>query len=354
MIILDLLRFFFEQDQSIALWFYVRSLDPDPDNVIIENSDDSRVADYGIYALYESDDPDNFQVYYFLRNDSGVAHYFVHDSDYDFNRWYHVVATYDGGHAKLYVNGQLVFSEKAAMTLRQNAVLLGVGDDAPGGDANLDGMIDDVRIYDKALSESEVQDLYQRCEVPFFWQRDPNGINDHPLRGTCGTNFDTIGEGGCTLTSATMLFRYYGSEITTNNLEMTPPNLSDCMNSKACPFHWLKGATCSEGSASNPRRDINFSYSKLDQELNQNHRPVILQMCRPKGACNWEGPITHWVLVVGGEGTDPAGYTIWDPWFECGQNMRLNSRSETWDFVGMTVYDGTPTCSFSTEAHVGK
>ncbi|HRW98085.1 MAG TPA: hypothetical protein P5280_01275 [Cyclobacteriaceae bacterium] len=187
------------------------------------------------------------------------------------------------------------------------------------------------------------------CEVPFFWQRDPAGINDHPLRGTCGTGYDTLGEGGCTLTSATMLFRHYGADTTINNTEMTPPNLSDCMNTSACPFNWVSGADCSNGKASNPRRDKSFSYQRLDQELNQNHRPIILQMCRPKGACNWEGPITHWVLVVGGQGANPVDYTIWDPWFECGQNMRLNSRSETWDFVGMAVYDGTPTCGFSTE-----
>jgi hypothetical protein len=192
------------------------------------------------------------------------------------------------------------------------------------------------------------------CTVPFFWQRDPNGINGHQLRSLpgpnyCGTNYDTIGKGGCTLTSATMLFRYYGASTTTNNTEMTPPNLSDCLDTNACPFNWITGAACSDGKASNPRRDYSFSYTRLDQEFNLNHRPVILQMCRPKGACNWEGPELHWVLVVGGQGTDPANYTIWDPWFECGQNMRLNSRSDTWDFVGMAVYNGTPTCSFSTE-----
>lgn len=193
------------------------------------------------------------------------------------------------------------------------------------------------------------------CEVPFFWQRDPIGIGEHPLRSlpgpnNCGTGYDTLGEGGCTLTAATMLFRYYGAGTTINGTEMTPPNLSDCMNSKACPFNWLTGAACSDGKASDPRRDRDerFSYAQLNQELNQDYRPVILQMCRPKGACNSDGPITHWVLVIGGQGTDPANYTIWDPWFECGQNMRLNSRSDTWDFVGMAVYDGTPTCSFST------
>lgn len=193
--------------------------------------------------------------------------------------------------------------------------------------------------------------LTESCEVPFFWQRDPNGIKDHLLRGTCGANY-TLGEGGCTLTSATMLFRFYGANLTSDNTEMTPSNLSDCMGVKACPFNWPAGAACSNGNATSPRRDKSFSYSQLDDELNKYNRPVILQMCRPKGNCNTDGPQTHWVLVTGGQGNDPANYTIWDPWFECGQNMRLNSRSETWDFVGIAVYDGTPTCRFSTEVPV--
>jgi hypothetical protein len=186
--------------------------------------------------------------------------------------------------------------------------------------------------------------ISRSCSVPFFWQRDPTGTNAHPLRGTCGTSYDTLGEGGCTLTSATMLFRHYGANTTTDGAEMTPANLSDCMNNNACPFSWISGASCSDDKASDPRRYSSFSYERLDQELNQNQRPVILQMCK-KSDCS----ITHWVLVTGGQGTEPENYTIWDPWFKCGQNMRLNSRSDTWNFIGTAVFDGTPTCSFSSE-----
>jgi hypothetical protein len=282
------------------------------------------------------------------------GNYFVHLGEF-----IHVVVTFDASYkATVYVDGTKTKEFQYTRSLTSLSSCLRIG--ARGCHSNFsyqpfaffNGILDDVRIYNRALSQNEVSELYERtrpCNVPFFWQRDSNGINGHPLRGTCGTNFDTLGEGGCTLTSATMLFRYYGADTTTNNVEMTPPNLSDCMNTNACPFNWITGVACSDGKASSPRRDTNFSYTRLDQELNRNRRPVILQMCRPKGACNWEGPITHWVLVVGGQGTDPANYPIWDPWFECGQNMRLNSRSDTWDFVGMAVYDGTPTCSFSTE-----
>lgn len=211
------------------------------------------------------------------------------------------------------------------------------------------------------------------CEVPFFWQRDPEWIT-HTLgspslpsgQGTeCGATYDTLGEGGCTLTSAAMVFRYYGANHTTNGSEMNPANLSDCMNTEACPFTWGAGAGCSDRKAhspkvisyrkSSPAQPSPFDWSRLEDELNQHHRPVILGMCTKSTCSLWDDdnpkttPNSHWVLVVGGQGNDPANYSIWDPWYECGQNMRLNSYSATHEFRRIATYDGQPTCKFSTE-----
>lgn len=257
----------------------------------------------------------------------------VADSRVEDNQWHKVDIRFDNGRILVSIDGDLLIDYQIESPDYSYST---IGFHAITGDASNDQVIDDFSIS-------------STCEVPFFWQGDPNGIKNHPLRGTCDTKFDTIGEGGCTLTSATMLFRYYGADTTTNGTTMTPPNLSDCMNTQACPFDWKRAADCSNEKALNPKRYTSFSYTQLNQELNQNRRPVILQMCRPKGACNSQSRQTHWVLVVGGQGVDPENYTIWDPWFECGQNMRLNSRSETWDFIGLAVYDGTPTCNFSTE-----
>ena len=224
----------------------------------------------------------------------------------------------------------------------------------------LNGQLDEIRIYNRALSESEVRELYQQmkpCEVPFFWQRNPNNWNSHPLRsnGQCSADYDTIGKGGCTLTSAAMVFRHYGADQTLHGVEMNPANLSDCMGTSACYFNWLTGATCSGAKAFNPRTHIPFSWTRLDQRLNQNHHPVILGLCT-KATCKYEDDtdpnthaMTHWIVVSGGQGSAPTDYSIWDPWYECGQNMRLNSRSETWEPRWIAVYEGKPTCGFSIE-----
>jgi len=171
------------------------------------------------------------------------------------------------------------------------------------------------------------------CEVPFFSQRDDRW-KDHPLRtsGVCSPYCSTIGACGCTLTSAAMVFSYYGANL-------TPPILSDCMGNSACPFYWGTGASCTNGKATYVGQ-YSFSWSRLDQELNQNHRPVILGMHK-KGNPN----DTHWVVVISGQGSDPANYYIHDPWFVGGANMKLSARTRSYDLDWLSVYSGQPSCT---------
>ena len=76
------------------------------------------------------------------------------------NTWYHVVGTYDGATARIYVNGALDGSNDFVSTGTGNTDPLMIG----GRDNNtdmFDGAIDDVRLYDRALSDSEVSAMYQ-------------------------------------------------------------------------------------------------------------------------------------------------------------------------------------------------
>ncbi len=166
------------------------------------------------------------------------------------------------------------------------------------------------------------------CEVPYFSQRDSRWKN-HPLRtaGVCSPYCSTIGHCGCTLTSAAMVFDYYGSS-------RNPAQLSDCMGAQACPFYWCTGAACSQGQAQYVGR-YDFSWSRLERELNQNERPVILGMHK--------GIYTHWVVVLNGSGSSRANYTIHDPWPVHGANMKLNAYN-AWSLDRLAVYDGDPDC----------
>ncbi|MBI2039437.1 MAG: LamG domain-containing protein [Candidatus Niyogibacteria bacterium] len=79
--------------------------------------------------------------------------------------WYHAIATRDGsGTMKLYVDGELKGTVKApnAPTTSENLFVIGGsgGSDVAGSGGTFKGLIDEVSVYDKALSTSEVESIF--------------------------------------------------------------------------------------------------------------------------------------------------------------------------------------------------
>ena len=73
--------------------------------------------------------------------------------------WYHVVLTYDGATMRIYVNGALNASAASSLSMPDNTASLRLGM-REGTAAFYAGRIDDVAIYDRALSAVEVQEHY--------------------------------------------------------------------------------------------------------------------------------------------------------------------------------------------------
>jgi Concanavalin A-like lectin/glucanases superfamily/Fibronectin type III domain len=70
--------------------------------------------------------------------------------------WYHATATYDGARMRLYMNGVEVNSVAKSGAVAMNAnVPLNLGRN-PAGSNHVDGMLDDVRIYNRALTPAEI------------------------------------------------------------------------------------------------------------------------------------------------------------------------------------------------------
>ena len=69
--------------------------------------------------------------------------------------WYHLTGVYDGTQLKIYVNGVLEGSkaETRALTQRTSSVRIGAGGSVT---QPLKGLVDDVRIYNRALSDSQI------------------------------------------------------------------------------------------------------------------------------------------------------------------------------------------------------
>ena len=73
--------------------------------------------------------------------------------------WYRLAVTYDGKTAKIYLNGRLVASQDVMV---ENPVIhryLLIGSTGDGAGYGFDGIISQVRIYDRALNENEITAL---------------------------------------------------------------------------------------------------------------------------------------------------------------------------------------------------
>jgi hypothetical protein len=79
------------------------------------------------------------------------------------NKWSHVAITYDGNTLKLYINGDLVHSKTSGLvlnTLGSSGISIGESFNANGYWNPFNGKIDDVAIYGRALSETEMKSLF--------------------------------------------------------------------------------------------------------------------------------------------------------------------------------------------------
>ncbi len=72
------------------------------------------------------------------------------------NTWTHLASTFDGSTVRLFVNGVQVATLAQTSPLSVTTATLQIGADAYTGE-NFAGLIDEVRVYNRALSAAEIQ-----------------------------------------------------------------------------------------------------------------------------------------------------------------------------------------------------
>jgi hypothetical protein len=84
----------------------------------------------------------------------------------DFNKWYLISATWDGQNVKFYIDGVLTDTKPWQGTLPNSTAKLIIGSDPPGATEYFNGVIDDLRIYNRALSANEIATLKSGASMP--------------------------------------------------------------------------------------------------------------------------------------------------------------------------------------------
>ena len=78
----------------------------------------------------------------------------------DDGKWHLVTATYNGAIQAIYVDGTLVASQESTGSITDNGGPVTIGNQWVTSDQYFNGQLDDVRIYNRALSASEIKQLY--------------------------------------------------------------------------------------------------------------------------------------------------------------------------------------------------
>jgi hypothetical protein len=75
-------------------------------------------------------------------------------------KWHLITGTYNGANIILYLDGNQVAITAATGNISDGGEDITIGNEAFSGNCTVNGLLDDVRIYNRALSASEVKQLY--------------------------------------------------------------------------------------------------------------------------------------------------------------------------------------------------
>lgn len=77
-----------------------------------------------------------------------------------YDTWYFYAYVYDGSKVKVYLDGEFVFEYNYSLALEPNSMPMEIGRDLPGAIEYFNGAMDDLRLYNRALSDNELSQLY--------------------------------------------------------------------------------------------------------------------------------------------------------------------------------------------------
>jgi len=149
---------------TLACWFYADDFGNE-DARLISKATGIQTADH-YWMLSTTGSSGQYRLRFRLKTEGTTATLIASSGDLSAQTWSHAAAVYDGSAMTLYLNGTEVGSAGKTGALSTNSeVFAWIGSNPPTVGSNaFDGLIDEVRIYDRALSEIEIAAL-STCPV---------------------------------------------------------------------------------------------------------------------------------------------------------------------------------------------
>ena len=107
--------------------------------------------------------------------------YFNNSTILNTGNWFNLVYTHDGTNVKLFLNGTLVQTIVSPGLLTFNTLPLWIGARPNAGNNSswFNGKLDDIGIWNRALTQQEITDLYNGCQI---------SVNTQPINQTININ----------------------------------------------------------------------------------------------------------------------------------------------------------------------
>jgi hypothetical protein len=142
-------------NMTMSVWYFVRSAEDIPPlgNRILDHS-------WGLGSFAMGFMPGNPESIGCCASDQCV----YRSGNVHFNTWQNLVSVVEGKEMRVFLDGDLIGTTQLSTDITSRTRALGIG--SIDTRVQLKGLIDDIRIYDRALSADEVRQLYAHESIP--------------------------------------------------------------------------------------------------------------------------------------------------------------------------------------------
>ena len=149
---------------SIALWMKAESFAVHDARLIAKSTGTAEQDHYWMVSTINSG---GIKLRFRLKTDGETTTLIADSGTLTTNQWTHVAATYDGNSMRIFKDGEAVGSVSKTGSIDTNdAVAINIGRN-PDGYGAFDGIIDEVRVYNRVLDENEIDALISGTAVMY-------------------------------------------------------------------------------------------------------------------------------------------------------------------------------------------